>query len=186
MGMIEDASKPGWFNNYGTTTYYNNECDYDATNTQALEKIEERVQYFLSHPTDAASFWKRKICTQWNDPFFSTAELINSDNTSIGPIARLLNEKMGILIGLLSTLQSFIYLGLLFYILLCKHNSILTRLPEVMFLGGFLFSLLWEANSRYVYPYYLIIIPISLLGWQQCINILERFRKDSHYEKSKH
>ena len=35
----------------------------------------------------------------------------------------------------------------------------------IFFLGGVLFSLLWEANSRYIYPYILLSMPLSAIGW---------------------
>ena len=31
--------------------------------------------------------------------------------------------------------------------------------------GGMLFSLLWEAKSRYVLPYFILMIPYSVRGW---------------------
>lgn len=186
MGMIEDASKPGWFNNYGVSTYYNNHCDYDVTNAEAVDKIAERIRYFFDYPADAASFWKRKICTQWNDPFFGTAELIAPKDAALGSLSAILYNGQSHLMQLLSFVQSFVYLGFLFYLLLQKHDTLLTRLPEVIFLGGFLFSLLWEANSRYVYPYFLIIIPASILGWKLCVEYLKNLRKDYEHEKNKH
>lgn len=30
--------------------------------------------------------------------------------------------------------------------------------------GGFLFSILWEAKTRYVFPYFLMVLPYAAVG----------------------
>ena len=34
-------------------------------------------------------------------------------------------------------------------------------LPGVILIGEFCFSMIWEANSRYVYPYAVLMIPFA-------------------------
>ena len=183
MGLIEDASKPGWFNNFGVSTYYGNSCNWAQTNSDATAMIFYRLQDFVSDPGMALSFWKRKICTQWNDPYFNTLDLLKTnDGSNTTFLTNVLLQNHMLLLTILSVLQSLSYLGSLFYIALKKHTCVATRIPEITFLGGFLFSLLWEANSRYVYPYYLIMIPVAIMGWRL---LLKKLRLTIQHKKGR-
>ena len=42
-----------------------------------------------------------------------------------------------------------------------KDMSLDLALLLIIFIGGFLFHLLWEAKSRYILPYIIAIIPIA-------------------------
>ena len=39
----------------------------------------------------------------------------------------------------------------------------LTSVLITIFIGGFAFHILWEAKSRYIIPYILVLIPISTI-----------------------
>lgn len=120
---------------------------------------------------------EKKIATQWNDPFYHTDYLISVDQDEIakGVTAFIQGQESNILI-FLSLLQTIIYLGSVLYIVCVSYKGVLyKRLPEVYVLGGFLFSLLWEANSRYVFPYYIVMFPLAAIGWYYGINILYAF-----------
>ena len=43
----------------------------------------------------------------------------------------------------------------------------------MIFLGGFGFHVLWEAKSRYIIPYVLILIPVASMGISSFVEILE-------------
>ena len=46
-----------------------------------------------------------------------------------------------------------------------KHKTAVWRLtPMVCLIGGFLFQLLWEAKSRYIYYYMVLLLPMATLG----------------------
>lgn len=174
MGTIEQNA-PGWFNNYAAPLYNENNCDSRETSARAVEKLKERVSYFAENPVYALSFWKRKVCTQWNDPFYHSDELLylNTGEPPRGITAFLLAHKSGIRI-LLSLGQNLVYLGLLFYFLFRDNRDKPERLlPELCLLGGFLFSLIWEANSRFILVYFVISLPLSFTGWQMILHRLE-------------
>ena len=48
-------------------------------------------------------------------------------------------------------------------------------------LGGFLFHMVWEANSRYILPYFLLMLPYAAWGLgtaaEQAIKITRRKQK---------
>ena len=62
--------------------------------------------------------------------------------------------------------QLLIYGGVLAFTLAAARR----RLPLESYLlliavfGGFLFSVLWEAKARYVFPYFLMMTPYAAIG----------------------
>lgn len=171
MGTIEGESKPGWFNNFCVPLYYSTDCNQSLTTQLSVERLEQQLAYFKEHPIYALSFYKRKICTQWNDPFFNTNSLIRVDDNTPSGLSSLLLKQENTTRMLLSLLQSIIYLGVLAYLVLVSYKGDFGEtLPEMTILGGFLFSILWEANSRYVFPYYIIMFPLAAIGWYQLLN----------------
>lgn len=173
MGTIEDESKPGWFNNYSVPLYYSTGCNRELTSEFAMERLKTRFVYFVDNPGYTLSFYKRKICTQWNAPYFNTEYLLTTDEgyTPKG-ITLFLQEEEDAVRCFLSNFQSIIYLGMLSYVLLVSYkDDFIKTLPEMFILGGFFFSILWEANARYVFPYFLVMLPLAAVGWQYLLCI---------------
>lgn len=167
MGMTEGHSKPGWFFNYMVPIYYETECDQKKSEEAAVEQIKSRLAYFKENPLYAVSFYKRKIATQWNAPFWGTEKLLEADEgsplTGISLYAFEAKENVRIF---LSVWQNILYIGALLYcIYIGERKTVLENIGIIYFLGGFLFSILWEGNSRYVLPYVLVLIPYSAMGW---------------------
>ena len=185
MGTIEDGSKPGWFNNFCVSTYYANDCDKTASIQESKTKLKEQLRYFTENPVYAASFYKRKICTQWNDPFYGTDKLIDVDENIVpNGITLILLQYQDQLRELLSGLQFIIYLGTLIYALRSMDKKYFYKncFPTTI-LGGFLFSILWEANSRYILPYFLIMIPLALIGLEEFVNTTAKIIYKLHTNK---
>ena len=67
-----------------------------------------------------------------------------------------------------------LYLGVVVYCVaaLTRKNDILQCLMLIGVFGGFLFSILWEAKSRYVLPYIVLLIPYMALGISAAQNCL--------------
>lgn len=186
MGTLEEGC-PGWFNNYPVPAYYDAGYDRQTASDMAIEKLGERFRYFREDPVYAVSFWKRKISTQWNDPFFHSYDIVFTDEeTPSGLTGFIIDHSEDIMVSL-SLLQNITYSGVLLYLVfLVSHNNSTTNtglgvdknnyniniymlLPEVCILGEFLFSIIWEANSRFVIPYYIIMIPLACMGWNNLL-----------------
>lgn len=175
MGTIEGASKPGWFNNYCVPLFYSTDCNRELTQEQALEQLRVQVSGFVENPAYAIGFYKRKICTQWNAPYFNTEQLIGVDDAvSIKGLSKFIANREDRILVFLSILQSLVYLGTLIYILIKSYRGkFADTLPEMFILGGFLFSIIWEANSRYVFSYFLVMIPLAVVGWNRAVMLMK-------------
>jgi len=173
MGTVEEGC-PGWFNNYPVPAYYDAGYDRRTAADMAIAKLGERFRYFGEDPVYAASFWKRKISTQWNDPFFHSYDIIFTDEeTPQGLTGFIINHSEGTMVSL-SLLQNITYSGVLLYMIFRKNRNynIYSLLPEICILGEFLFSIIWEANSRFIIPYYIIMIPLACIGWDNLLSKL--------------
>ena len=58
----------------------------------------------------------------------------------------------------------------------------------VTFIGGFLFSLLWEAGGRYVFPYFVFLITAAASGIGMTLNKCNQlyFRYGAKYDGRSH
>ena len=175
MGTIEGDSKPGWFNNYCVPLFYANDCDRELTQEKALEQLKVQLSGFVKNPIGAVSFYKRKICTQWNAPYFNTEQLIEVDEgESIKGLSEFIAEHEENILVYLSILQSIVYLGTVLYFLKKSYKGKFAEtLPEMFILGGFLFSIIWEANARYVFTYFLVMLPLAVVGWNSAAVFLK-------------
>lgn len=181
MGLQEnegDPQCPGTYNGFNADTY--SACDYDAKATAEIGKDEIRkiLGEWGRNPGKMLNFFKRKMVYQWNDPsydaFFSTYYMENQkewldrvyfDDAVHSRVVQFMNNY-----------QFLVYLMLLMYFLknLSGKNEIEALLPVLILIGGFLFSLIWEGRSRYVYPYIVIALPCAAAGIHYTEQWIER------------
>ena len=78
---------------------------------------------------------------------------------------------------ILNQIQNMMYIGiLLYYIYLLRgRRPEWEYLPGLILIGEILFSLLWEAKSRYVYPYIVIAIPAMAMGYYYLCTQIQRY-----------
>jgi membrane-associated protease RseP (regulator of RpoE activity) len=61
-----------------------------------------------------------------------------------------------------------ILLGMLFYRLYTRKSGNLNELlVAVVFLGGYLFHMIWESSSSYTLPYFVMLIPYAVKGFAE-------------------
>ncbi len=182
MGM-RDAydGKCGWDTDYSLKLLEEHEYDMNAVDRVATQHIEERLSYFANNPSEAFAFYKSKVLSQWNQPlyqamFFTTrypAHLMPTDDSLT---YKLFNEYFGIILGIANGIQTIVYFGVLCYYLLCvrKEDNILKHILIIAIIGGFIFSIIWEAKARYIFPYYIFMFPYAVLGLKECLLFIKR------------
>lgn len=173
MGLQEGERAPGWFNAYNMASY--EEANYDtALQAQnARENIAESLRNFAEHPTEAIQFFTRKLASEWNNPTFEGFSIVHKMDRS-GSAKSDWVWKLLTTYGVyqwakyLNILQSFVLLGVVFWILLHKkeENRESLVLP-IIFIGGFLFHLFWEAKCQYTIIYFVLLFPYAVLGYQK-------------------
>lgn len=179
MGMQEGERASGWYNEYSLALYRKTGCDDDAARQQAQKDIAARLEAFAERPGEAAAFYYRKTASMWNNPDYQ-AFWVNLDNRPSNiwgsPLGQSLfqGEASSALGGYMNIYQSIIFLGaLLFFLLSWKKNCLRQMILAVVFLGGFLFHLFWEAKGQYALPYFLLLLPYASAGWMRFLEAVQ-------------
>lgn len=179
MGLQTGGYADGWNNFYNRDVYWNNDRDVELAARQSRESIRESVGRFLADPGYCAKFFYHKICSEWMNPSFEALNLIQhstvkNPNTTFGysVLARaFLHKEQGesldathfFLNEYLRIYEFAMIVGALFYLIkrrLVAENCFFA----IVFIGGFLFHIFWEASSQYMLPYFVMIIPYGVMG----------------------
>lgn len=165
MGMQENESGPGTYNNYQTSTLSSVDYDNRAASEIARENLQESLSRFSKDPSYALWFFKTKLLMQWIEPSFETLISTYSFDEE-KPVPQWI-EKVYFgswhdpLIRFADRYQSIVYLGFLFFVPVFwrkRRENAAGYIPLIAIVGGFLFSVIWEAQCRYVLPYYLFML----------------------------
>lgn len=174
MGMLDRGGPGGWDNNYQKEVYCaRTECDSEAAAELAWQDLRERLETFRSDFGYTVSFFGRKILSQWNEPlyqamYFNAESPEKAGGPEKGSLAgRLYDEYYWKLLAVCDRWQFVVYAGMLCYFVLAvrKDSSILQHTLAVTVIGGFLFSILFEAKARYIFPYYVFLFPFAAYGY---------------------
>ncbi|MDR2043695.1 MAG: hypothetical protein LBQ15_04885 [Clostridium sp.] len=169
MGMQGDEATPGRFNNYTKATYYEADCNQKLATEVAKDYIYSRIEQFRADPGMMIDFYKMKALIQWNEPLFeslvSTARFEKEPEGIVEDIYY--GELQPKLFWFCDRYQSVIYTGALLascVTALSGKRAASWYLPMIAIVGGFLFSLLWESQPRYVLPYFVFAILYAAYG----------------------
>lgn len=188
MGMQESSRGNGWYNGFNFNTYQETGMDTEATSDISRAAIDERLEYFKAHPGYAADFYLQKYLSQWADGTYACRQ---ATLATFGGRREFFNhvysgEYSQYFIEYANQYQNLIYLGAflfcmkdIFLLLHRRKNRVSTDSPApaskndrifplylglIAVFGGFLFHMIWEANSRYIFLYSLLLIPYAAYG----------------------
>ena len=186
MGMQESRQGCGWDNNYQKDVYNAAVFDYGKMQEMGWQELKARMQYFAENPIYAAKFYGKKILSQWNAPLYQSVFFTADYEMSMPPKEGSLAESVSgrdfwQILSLCDRVQFVVYLGMLFWFLLAvrEEEGVLRQLLAVAVIGGFCFSLLWEAKTRYILPYYLFMFPYAAIGYREfCLRLVGILRKN--------
>ena len=174
MGMQESWNGNGWYNNFPKDEAMALDWDFDAVETVMSDYLRERMGEFRDNPGYARQFFKQKVLSQWNEPFFQCMWFSSNFQEEKGPATG------SFLYRVYHTWQSFfdvlfwadrwhflIFLGMLLYFAgaVKRDREPMDHLFAVTIIGGFFFTILWEAKARYVLPYFLMAFPLAVMGY---------------------
>lgn len=191
MGLQENDDiwrAAGWFNGYNETTYELNNFDPASSSEEALASISDSLFTFKCDPKYALDFFTEKIITTWCDPTFQSiwsGPLVSLGNVaessllenlySGGSVYRLLAFAMNIFMALTFLFSAAFVIIKTFVKKESLNGAELFSL--LIFIGGFLFHLVWETKCQYVYPYVVTLIPVACCGMTQVFGYVDNFFK---------
>lgn len=173
MGLQDTAGSAGWWNGYNEDSYIGSSYDAGVQAKEAKEDIGESLKRFTADRHAAVQFFSEKIASQWNNPTFQSywiAETSTSGIEESGLVWAFTSPKGSYYgAGYLNLLQFVILAGALFY---CMSACMKGTEPEglilaIVFAGGFLFHIVWEAKAQYALPYFVLLFPYTVRGLEQ-------------------
>jgi hypothetical protein len=125
----------------------------------------------LSEPGYFFNFFTRKQLHQWADPAYKAYMCIQTcpeHNTAQWVYEILRPDHAYPVLIVLSFFQVIIWAGVVLSLWFVKRHKHLEEalIMPLIFIGGFIFHTFWEAKSQYVFSYFVILFPISLMGWR--------------------
>lgn len=160
----------GWYNAYNWHVYRVNDYDRDATTAACMENLKESLSNFMEDQGYALEFFYKKFTSQWNAPTFQamiTNEWSTRHAAPLSSFDEFLIYGFGrdILYAVMNVYHFLIFLLASAYFLIGKKKW---SLPKAYFVlnifGGFLFHMLWEAQSRYILGYFVLMLPLAAAG----------------------
>lgn len=173
MGMQGDA---GWFNSYNTDTYIVVDAEPIEADAWARGSINIQIDYFRKNPNSCLKFYYNKINLQWNSPMMQSLWMNHKFNGYPGRLAISIYEgKLNSVLNVISNChQMFVYLMCIIFSISIFKERKKVRIEELIYvvfvIGGFLFSILWEAKTRYILPYYSMLLIEASFGLSILIN----------------
>lgn len=179
MGLNDNAVAAGRYNGYNVEVYARHDYNREEAKKECLAYIHDRL--LMLSGGSWKSFYKEKFLVQWNDPTLSCFQ----ENCTFIPEAKIpvimeivLDDGMyyQMTVEFMNQYQLIIYLGILFYCIAafkCR-SPFYQFLPLIVIFGGFLFTMLWETMARYVFPYFIYMIPLSAIGWGHVGELLKK------------
>lgn len=166
MGMTE-STNPGWYNiGRGHIGFY---LDREEANDIYADSIKERANYFKENPKYFLNFYVRKLSSIWTENTYAGLHHNYSNNFKNKETAnKLIDENLKKYENMIYTYQKslvFLIFGISLIVIIQNRKNISNEviLLLTVFIGGFLFHILWEAKSRYVIPYIIVLIPLATI-----------------------
>ncbi len=165
MGMTESDYSAGWYSyKYADYAYH----DIDNANEKYISLIKERLNYFKNNPSYTFKFYLIKLCSMWTENAHSSIRnrIVMDENGKIVYDGK--NQGLTDLEFLQILYQKalmFIIFGCSIIVLIQNRKNLSNELILLLtiFIGGFLFHVIWEAKSRYIIPYIVVLMPIAAI-----------------------
>ena len=178
--MDDCPRAPGWYNNYNYATYDEADHDKETAAIAGKEKLTENVAEMKADSSRAFEFFRLKAVSLWCEPMYGsvwTGPLQDCGQVNHTALLRDIYTG-GPAEDRIETYMSFLTLVLwgsaLWFLLRHGLTHDGWEIPFLFFIGGFLFHLLWEGKSQYMYPYLFLLIPCCMYALYHAARTLNR------------
>jgi hypothetical protein len=189
MGMQDASRGNGWYNGYNLQTYQKYQMNRDLTNNESIHEIQTRLSQWQAQPLSAVLFYGNKYLTQWADGTYACRQATLATFGGRLPLIQKFYDGSfsRLLIEACNVYQNLLYLGCLLFTATAfrqvrkknpgdvRTTALMTSDPLLLYgllaaFGGFLFHMVWEANSRYIFSYAILLLPYGAAGLARCMD----------------
>lgn len=173
MGMSESDRSNGWYNGEIAQIAFDG---IDEAPRIYKEKINERIKYFVHNPVYFAKFYAIKIISTWTENTYGAVWYNQAFSFNNNQERDIKSEKLANIqekidnnlvkynkhIEIYQKAVVLIIFGMTLGVLIKYRKNISNEvlLLVLCFMGGFMFHILWEAKSRYIISYILVLMPL--------------------------
>ena len=182
MGTNNYEDRGGWYDGTHIAIFERNNYDTKAASEDAKQVILEFFTECIQNPMYGIKFYGTKILSQWIAPMYQGLVMNNNITGNQSAIAHFVyydSTAWKCMDGFMNILQLFVYTSTLYLIIYSwKHiRKLEFYMGLIAIWGGFIFSIIWEAKTRYVFPYFIIMIPYAANGFNLLIdNVCDRLQ----------
>ncbi len=181
MGLNDENGGAGWYTTYAYMAFVvDGEADAAKANKLAWEDYKERMGEMVKDPAYFLDFYSRKMNYQWNAPMYQSRAMTYHFDGELKPLAAAVygGPKVDALLqGFMKIYQLLLYGSLFFYLLIDRKRKAGADkyILLIAVFGGFLFSMMWETKTRYVFPYLLMLLPMYGIAVDGMVAIFSRW-----------
>ncbi|OZG57511.1 hypothetical protein BTIS_1352 [Bifidobacterium tissieri] len=166
----------GWYNGYPASWPADN-YDPEQAKLDSMESIQNSLKSFEDDPWYAISFFSKKFLSEWTEPTYESLLASNwssgrSDRPAMSdrPMSVVLHSMYygklhSIFSNICDVIQFLLLLGSAIALFFYRKQLTVYQINIVMIpFGMALLYLLWEAQSQYIMPAYIMMIPLAGAG----------------------
>ncbi len=191
MGLQMSGNNPGVYNRYNQGTFESNGFDPDKTAQAAKEDIRNSLDKMKESRDYTVSFFALKLRQEWTEPdfsgYFETGGFWNYKSGTLecetpGWLTSLYSGALCIkAIGMMNYYQSLVYLMCVLLVLISlfgrrKGLPAVSVMSLISLIGGFLFFLVWENKSRYIFPFFMGLVYCVPIAFFEVSNVISRVK----------
>lgn len=183
MGLQDTWAGPGWFDNSSIDIFTENGFDTERTALAEKRLLAETLEDMWEDKGGSVDFFRRKILSQWNSPGYNYVQTTKNFDCGAEELPALVKYVYYEGEKTVQTYMDRYQFVFYFYAAVSaaalfvdrkKKYCLADDLLYIAICGGFLFSIMWEACSRYVLPYAVYMIPLAALGMSRLAKLSDR------------
>ena len=165
---------PGWYNGFNYYTYINEGYNAEPTAEIGKEKLRQNIERMKSEPSAAYEFFFEKAVSMWCENTYQSIWSGPLEECSQYTDTELLKdiynggETEKDIAFFCEGVNQLIWSFALIFLAALGRKQDGWQIFMLFFVGGFLFHLMWEGKSQYIYPYVFCLIPCSAYAFVIC------------------
>lgn len=169
-----DIMADGWYSDsVGRDIYLIAYGDAEMDEFLTRQIVDTNLKIYRNNPRRFLRFLLNKTASQWNNPTFQGFWIVQraphvQTKLTQDPIVKNTYQY-------LKAIQIFILTGALLNLILRRNRKPDELILLLIFTGGFVFHLFWEAKCQYTVVYFILLIPYAVEGYD-CMSAMHNWK----------
>lgn len=184
MGLQENEAHAGWYDSqYTWGIYCETHFNRENASRLAMNDLKERVEFWKQNPKDALNFFVRKNASQWNQPTFQGWWILQNRKTKnewLPGIQKFMSIQCGKqLESIYNIVHLLVFAMAVIYVMINgKRMTIYEWILPAIFIGGYMFHMVWEAKGQYTISYFVLLIPYAVAGMRKLFHNIDCIKRE--------